>query len=74
MYVQIFSIFDYNKTPLALLETKDLVHEQSTERISYADQGKIGYVIGLRMEHYRHLWRIHTVNQLQEHTEKSIHR
>ena len=54
-YTQIFGLFDYNKTPLALLGKKDFVYEQFTQRKSHADHGKIGYVIGPSMEHYRHL-------------------
>ena len=48
-------MFDYNKTPLAPLGTKAFVHERSTQRKSHADHGKIGYVTGPSLEHYRHL-------------------
>ena len=54
-YHQIFVLFDYNKTPLAPLGMKSFVHEQPKQRLTHGDHGKIGFVIGEAMQHYRHL-------------------
>ena len=54
-YTQLFGLFDYNRTPLAPLETKAFVHERSGYRRSHADHGKVGYVVGPSQQHYRHL-------------------
>ena len=48
-------MFDYNTTPLAPLGTKTFVHERPSQRAIHTDHGKIGYVIGPSMKHYRHL-------------------
>ena len=48
-------MFDYNQTPLAPLGTKAFVHERPNQRRTHADHGKIAYVIGPSMHHYRHL-------------------
>ena len=55
-YTQLFGSFDYNTTPLAPLETKAFVHEQTRQRELYADHGKVGYVIGNSPQYYRHLY------------------
>ena len=52
---QIFRNFDYNATPLAPLGTKAFVHERPRQRPSHGVHGKIRYVIGPSMHHYRHL-------------------
>jgi len=54
-YTQTFGIHNYNQNPLAPLGTKTFVHERPEQRRSHADHGKIGYVIGPAMHHYRHL-------------------
>ena len=54
-YTQLFGMFDYNRTPLAPLGTKAFVHERPNQRHTHADHGKIAYVIGPSMHHYRHL-------------------
>ena len=54
-YHQMFGIYDYNSHPLAPVGTKAFVHERPEQRASFADHGKIVYVIGPAMHHYRHL-------------------
>ena len=54
-YNQVFGCYDYNATPIAPLGTKAFVHERPRQRRSHADHGKVGYVIGPSMQHYRHL-------------------
>ena len=54
-YNQMFELYDYNSHPLAPLGTKAFVHERPEQRASFADHGKIGYVIRPAKDHYRHL-------------------
>ena len=54
-YMQIFGVFDYNATPLAPIGTKAFIHERPEQRGTFADHGKIAFVIGPAMEHYREL-------------------
>jgi len=51
-YAQTFGMFDYNRTPLAPFGTKAYAHERPKQRASYADHGKIGYVIGPSIKKY----------------------
>ena len=54
-YTQLNGLYDYNRTPLAPLGTKAFVHERPNQRRTFADHGKIGFVIGPATQHYRHL-------------------
>ena len=54
-YTQLFGVFDYNATPLAPIGTKAFIHERPNQRSTFADHGKIAFVIGPAMEHYREL-------------------
>ena len=51
-YAQLFGIFDYNKMPLAPIGTKAFIHKRSNQRQTFADHGKIAFVIGPAMQHY----------------------
>ena len=51
-YMQLFGVFDYNATPLAPIGTKAFIHERPNQRSTFADHGKIAFVIGPAMEHY----------------------
>jgi hypothetical protein len=55
-FTQIFGVFDYNRTPLAPIGTKTVVHQRTTQqgRTTFADHGVIGWSIGPAMNHYRH--------------------
>jgi hypothetical protein len=55
-YTQIFGVFDYNRTPLAHIGTRTVVHQRTTQqgRTTFADHGVIGWSIGSAMNHYRH--------------------
>ena len=55
-YEQIFGVFDYNRTPLAPIGTKSVVHLRTTQkgRSTFGDHGVIGWTIGPAMDHYRH--------------------
>ena len=52
-YAYLFGMFDFNKTPLAPAGTKDLVHEKSGQRASWANHGVEGWYIGPSLDHYR---------------------
>ena len=54
-YTQLFGLFDYNRTPIALLGTKEFVHERSGQQRSNACHSKVGFVIGQSPQHYRHM-------------------
>lgn len=54
-YHQMFGLYDYYSQPLAAVGTKAFVHERPEQRASFTDHGKIGYVVGPAMHHYRHL-------------------
>jgi hypothetical protein len=45
--------FDYNKTPLAPLGTKELVYEDPANRASWAPHGTDAYYVGPAPKHYR---------------------
>jgi hypothetical protein len=55
-YTQIFGVFDYNQTPLALIGTKKVVHLRTTQkrRTTFGDHEVIGWTIGPALDHYRH--------------------
>jgi hypothetical protein len=55
-YTQIFGVFDYNRTPLAPIGTRIVVHQRTTQqgRTTFADLGVIGWSVGPAMNHYRH--------------------
>jgi hypothetical protein len=48
--------FDYNRTPLAPIGTKTVVHLRTTQKghTTFGDHGVIGSTIGPAMDHYRH--------------------
>jgi hypothetical protein len=54
-YTQIFGVFDYNRTPLAPISTKIVVHQRTTQQgcTTIADHGIIGWSIGPAMNHYQ---------------------
>jgi hypothetical protein len=56
VYTQIFGVFDYNRTPLAPIGTRTVVHQRTTQQghTTFADHGVIGWSIGPAMNHYRH--------------------
>jgi hypothetical protein len=53
-YTQLFGSFDYNKTLLAPLGTKVVIHERPQQRRTFGDHGREGWYIGPAMQHYRH--------------------
>jgi hypothetical protein len=53
-YSQLFGHFDYNKTPLAPLGTKVVIHKRPQQRRTFRDHGREGFYIGPAMQHYRH--------------------
>jgi hypothetical protein len=46
-------VFDFNKTPLAPLGTKAIVHEKPNQRGTWAIHGQAGWYVGHAPEHYR---------------------
>jgi len=53
-YSQIDGIFDFNRTPLAPLGMKAIVHERTSQRAAWASHGQRGFNIGPALHHYRH--------------------
>ena len=53
-YAQVFGEFNYNRTPLAPLGTKVIIHERANQRGTWADHGKAGWYTGPADQHYRH--------------------
>ena len=51
---QVFGTFNYNRTPLAPLGTKVIIHEKPTQRASWDPHGKEGWLTGPVLRHYRH--------------------
>jgi hypothetical protein len=49
-YSQLFGHFDYNKTPLAPLRTKVVIHERPQQRRTFGDHGREGFYIGPGMQ------------------------
>ena len=52
-YAYLFGNFDFNKTPLALLGTRILIHAKPNKRDSRSFHGEDGWYIGPAMDHYR---------------------
>jgi hypothetical protein len=52
-YAYLHGNFDFNKTPLAPMGTKVLVHLKPDQRPSWAYHGIEGWYVGPSMEHYR---------------------
>ena len=52
-YAYLFGNFDFNKTPLAPLGTKVVVHLKSDKRTSFSYHGQEAWYIGPSMEHCR---------------------
>ena len=52
-YAYLFGNFDFNKTPLAPLGTKVVVHLKANKRASWNYHGQEAWYIGPSMEHYR---------------------
>jgi hypothetical protein len=55
-HTQIFGVFDYNRTPLAPIGTRTVVHEPTTQQghTTFSDHGVIGWTIGPVLDHYQH--------------------
>jgi hypothetical protein len=55
-YTQIFGVFDYNRTPLAPIGTRTVVHQRTTQQghTTFADRGVIGWSVRPVMNHYWH--------------------
>ena len=51
---QVFGVFDYNRTPLAPLGTKVVIHERPKQRGTWSAHGQLGWLTGPAMHHYRH--------------------
>ena len=51
-YAAFHGIFDYNKTPLAPIGTRVLVHEKTTNRRTWTPHGTDGWYIFLALENY----------------------
>jgi hypothetical protein len=56
-YTQIFGGFDYNRTPIASIGTKAVVHLRTKKkgRTTFGDHVVIGWTIGPALDHYWHL-------------------
>ena len=52
-YSQIFGSFDFNRTPIAPLGTKLLIHEKPGPRASWSPHAIDGWYIGPALRHYR---------------------
>ena len=52
-YSQVWGPFDYNRTPLAPLGTKLLIHEKPSSRESWSPHAVPGWYIGPALDHYR---------------------
>jgi hypothetical protein len=54
-YTPIFGVFNYNRTPLAPIVTKTVVHLRTIQkgRTTFGDHGVIGWTIGPALDHYR---------------------
>lgn len=53
VYAQIHGPFDFNKTPLAPLGCKIVMHDRAEDRRSWGPHGTHGFYIGLALHHYR---------------------
>ena len=54
-YANLSGQFNSNKTSLVPPRIKSFVHDRQDNRSSWEPNGKIAYVIGLAIEHYRYL-------------------
>ena len=52
-YAQLEGAFDFNKTPLAPVGTKVIIHKKPTSRPPWSPHGVNGWYLGPAMEHYR---------------------
>ena len=52
-YAYLFGNFDFNKTPLAPIGTKLVIHAKPNKRDSWSFHGEDGWYIGPAMDHYR---------------------
>ena len=52
-YNQIYGIFDFNPTPLAILGMRVCVHDRSLINGSWADKGIEGFYVGPAPNHYK---------------------
>jgi hypothetical protein len=52
-HTHLFGPFDYNRTPLAPLGTKAIVHDKPQQRGTWAVHGAAGWYIGYAPEHYQ---------------------
>ena len=55
-YAQIHGPFHFNKTPMAPLGCKIIIHDHADERWSWAPHSTHGFYIGPAMQHYRNDW------------------
>jgi hypothetical protein len=52
-HTALHSVFDYNKTPLAPLGTKVVIHEKTDKHKTWSTHGTDGWYIGPALDHYR---------------------
>jgi hypothetical protein len=52
-HASLFGNFDFNRTPMAPPGTRIVAHENSDNRTSYGEHGKVGWYIGPSLDHYR---------------------
>ena len=52
-YVQLFGVYDYNRTPIAPPGTRAIIHDKPANRETWAAHGLDGWYIGPAMESYR---------------------
>ena len=52
-HTQLFGVFNFDRTPLAPLGIRAMVHEHVGQRMSWGDHGKEGWYIGPALQHYR---------------------
>jgi hypothetical protein len=53
VYEAVYGHYDYNLNPLMPPGTKIVVHEKPSQRGSWDPHGKLGWYIGLALEHYQ---------------------
>ena len=54
-YVQLFGVFDYNKTPIAPPGTKIVAHVKPTVQGTWDLNGEMGWYVGPSLNHYRNV-------------------
>ena len=52
-YMQLYGIFDFNKTPIAPAGCKIIIHDRTNERPAWANHGSRGFYVGPAFYHYR---------------------